>query len=95
MSVKYRLDIQTYDFEKKCTYCALGALDVLGDAVVVHGTGDAIAGNYRTRDWVAKACSTSNVSPVIKNKTSSLKVIPDLEPSFCHHGRQSVLLVLL
>ena len=70
ISAKYRLGVPVYDAEMKCTFCKAGVLGIFGDhAIACHGRGDAIARHDLIRDKIVSACSSANLSPVVKKRT--------------------------
>ena len=69
ISAKYRLGVPVYDAERKCPLCKAGVLDIYGDhAIAHHVQGEAIARHDRIRKTVLSACSSANLSPVVKKK---------------------------
>ena len=67
ISSKYRLGVPVYDAERQCPFCKAGVLDICGDhAIACHGRGDAIARHDRIRNKIVSACSSPNLSPVVR-----------------------------
>ena len=72
ISAKHRLGVPVYDAEMKCSFSKAGNFDIYGDHVIArHGQGDAIARHGQLRDNVVSACSSANLSPVIKKNLIS------------------------
>ena len=89
VSAKNRLVGPVYDAERKCPFRKAVVLDIYGDhAIACQGRGDAIAKHDRIRDKIVSACSSANLSPVMKKRTSFQRAHHDPEISLSQLGKR-------